>query len=182
MHENILDVIEKPTATNRDFAWFVAKWGMIWAIVTYTGILGMEYARKLVIGEKHSMTAIYGDSTLAITGIATSILFIIVLCVTYYFTLRQATKNLNYDFVKNWKTLLFLLFMVLFVSSVITNLYSQIEQIFYYIEHSYTFNDYPIQQILWLPLRALTFAFFASLLFSPIFYFFYKKLKNEQAE
>jgi hypothetical protein len=33
MHENILDTIEKPTATSRDFAWFVAKWSVIWAVV-----------------------------------------------------------------------------------------------------------------------------------------------------
>jgi hypothetical protein len=169
MHENILDSIEKPTATNRDFAWFVAKWSLpiIFLLFCTDCISAMLYQ--------------------TIEHLATYIIIYIAWNILVFVILKAAARDLAYPFEQKPFILLFLLFSIFIFATFIVATGFFMIMMYNILSSSLIPNDFVAQNtsvyaVFSLFLGVLIKTILELLLTLPLFYFFYKKLKKAQAE
>jgi hypothetical protein len=159
MHENLLDTIEKPTATSRDFAWFVAKWSVIWAI-------GM-----LILGIFIEKSGIY--------GIPSQIISLIVYpYVLSYLTLSNAIRTLQCDFKHKIYTLFAILSGIIYIGNLLRRIMTMLIIVYY----NPNLPIYKSSDICATPFIALVTSAIHLFFSVSVLLFFYKKLKKEQAE
>jgi hypothetical protein len=169
IHENLLDNFEKPFYNKRAFASFIVKWSVLPAFCLLLG----RYFENILHNQSEFIP------------------FLVIAAIFWnlanFFILNAAVRDLKYDFGKEPLLLLFLFFIICLVATFLVDIvsFSWCMYLLYnnpLIPNDFIAKNYDITLIVSFLIEmftTLTTTMFELFFALPVFYLFYKKLKNQ---